>query len=277
MPTLNLRSSTVLITGAASGIGYALALEFAREGANIIATDISIVGLDKLRPEIEALGVTCRTAILDVSDGAAFDSLATELDAQDLFPQILVNNAGIGVAKTVLDTDKGDWESLFNVNLYGMLNGSTAFVRRWLARKADAHLVNIASAVGVAPLPGMVAYAASKAAAYAFSEGLAAELAGTGIDVTTICPGAINTNITSREGATNMSAEQRDAVLKYYREQGTSPADVAMAVVASVKKHRPVVYVGNGARGIDIARRFLPVRSFRNLLSRSSRQLGLTT
>jgi len=275
MSTITLKSAQVLITGAGSGIGYALALAFAREGANIIATDIAPAGLEKLKPEVEALGVQCHTELLDVTYAAAFESLARALAARNQIPDILVNNAGIGVAKSILNTGLEEWEALIKVNLYGMLNGSTAFVRLWLDRGVKAHLVNVASSVAAAPLPGMTAYAASKAAAYSLSEGLAGELAGSNIKVTTICPGAINTSITTREGSTDLPPEQREEILKYYREQGTAPSEVADAVVSAVKKYRPVVYVGNGAKGVDMGRRFLSVMSFRKLLVKTSRQLGL--
>ncbi len=275
MSTIKLKSAQVLITGAGSGIGYALALAFAREGANIIATDIAPAGLEKLKPEVEALGVQYHTELLDVTCAAAFESLARALADRNQIPDILVNNAGIGVAKSILNTGLEDWEALIKVNLYGMLNGSTAFVRLWLDKGVEAHLVNVASSVATAPLPGMTAYAASKAAAYSLSEGLAGELAGSNIKVTTICPGAINTNITNREGSSDLPPEQLEEILKYYREQGTAPSQVADAVVSAVKKYRPVVYVGNGARGVDMGRRFLPVMLFRKLLVKTSRQLGL--
>ncbi len=270
-----IRSKRVFITGAASGIGYALALAFAREGADIVATDISSVGLDKLRPEVEALGVECRTEILDVADATAFDTLADKLVIANQLPDIVINNAGIGIGKSFMDTTKQDWDLLFNINVHGVINGCKIFTRLWLDRGIAGHLVNTCSSVAIAPTPNMAAYSASKAAAFALTEALAGELSETDIRVTAVCPGAINTNIVNNEELNNLPPKTLATIQKYYREKGTDPAEVAAAVVIAVKKNKPVIFVGNGATSVNIARRFLTARAFRNMMVKVARQLGM--
>lgn len=274
MSSSSLRSKRVLITGAGSGIGYQLALAFARAGVNIIATDISLDGLGKLKPEVEALGVECRTELLDVVDVDAFTALADQLAADKQFPDILVNNAGLGLAKPFMDTERKDWDLMFSVNVFGLINGSKVFVRRWLDGGVAAHLVNVSSSVAFGAIANMSAYAASKSAVYGLTEALACELADTNICVTTVCPGAINTNITKREGAAVMSDKADELVKKYYEEHGTNPAVVAAAIVAGVMKNKAVVVVGAGARSLDIARRILPSSYFRKLVISTARKLG---
>jgi len=274
MPRTSLFSKRVLITGAGSGIGYQQALGFAREGANIIATDIAEAGLTQLKPEVEALGVECQTQLLDITDAAAFTAFAEQLLAENKVPDILVNNAGIGLAKPIIEMDGDDWDRLHNINLKGMHNGCKAFAHLWLNNGLAGHLVNVTSSVAFCPIANMGGYSASKAAAYAMTETLAQELADTNIAVTNVCPGAINTNITKGDEGFRVNDTTKANIKKYYQERGTNPVDMAAAIVRGVSKKQTLVLFGDGAKGGDMARRLLTHRTFRNMCISISRKLG---
>ena len=171
-----IKGRTVFITGAASGIGFEVALAFAREGAAIVATDVVQAGLDNLRPEVEKLGVAFRDALLDVSDEAAFEALAAQLAEEGQLPDIVVNNAGIGYMNPFLDTTPEQWRRTLDINVLGVAWGSRVFVRLWQERGIAGHLVNIASGASVTPMPNMAAYAASQYAVEGLCEVLQMEL-----------------------------------------------------------------------------------------------------
>ncbi len=274
MKTYNLKSKRVFVTGAASGIGYQLALAFAREGANIIAIDLAADSLEKIKLEVEGLGVQCRTEVLNVTDTAAYTALFETLEADNQLPDVLLGNAGISIVKSWFDTGVDDWERQFEVNVRGVIVGSDLFVRYCLKHDIEGHLVNTASSVAIGALPYMASYAASKAAVYAATEALACELVDTKIRVSILCPGAINTPITQHEENVKFTKEQYEAVKKSYAS-ATDPAVVAAATVAGVKKNKPVILVGSGARGLDICRRFLTPHAFRNQLIKAARNLRL--
>ncbi len=270
----SLSSQRVLITGAGSGIGYQLALKFARQGASIIATDMAEAGLNQLKPEVEALGVSCDTHILNITDEVAFKALAEQLAAENRIPDVLINNAGIGLAKAIMDMDADDWDRLHTVNVKGMHIGCKTLVNLWLEKGIAGHLANVTSSVAICPIANMGGYSASKAAAYAMTETLAQELADTNIFVTNICPGAINTNLTKGKDSYGVDEKTSDSIKKYYQERGTNPADMAAAIVDGVMKKKTLVLFGDGAKGGDMARRLLTHRAFRNMCISIARKLG---
>lgn len=178
---------TVFITGAGSGIGFETALAFGKQGADIIATDINLAGLDELKLQVEALGVQCLTQILDVRDESAWATFASELESQGKTPDIIVNNAGLGYIKSFEDTTTSDWRMTLDVNILGVVFGCRTFLDSWKQHKIAGHLVNISSMAAYAPLPNMSAYAASKFAVEGFSSALAMELEESDIAATPIC------------------------------------------------------------------------------------------
>lgn len=236
----------VSVTGAGSGIGRETALAFAREGAELVVSDIDEVGLKETAGRIAALGSVAHSYPLDVSDAEAVERFAEEVCAAHGVPDIVVNNAGIGVAGAFLDTPAEQFDKVLDVNLGGVVNGCRAFARRLVERGTGGHIVNVASMAAYAPLQSLNAYCTSKAAVYMFSDCLRAELDSAGIGLTTICPGVVNTNIVS---ATNFHAPdgkraavpgRRAQLEKMFDMRRYPPDKVAKAIVSAVKKNKPI-------------------------------------
>ncbi len=265
---------TVFITGAGSGIGYEVALAFAREGAAIVATDVVQEGLDRLRPQVEQLGVVFRAALLDVADETAFEALAQQLAAEGALPDIVVNNAGIGYLTGFTDTTPDQWRRTLDINVLGVAWGSLAFVRLWQARGTAGHLVNIASAASVTPMPNMAAYAASKYAVEGLCEVLQMELAGTPIRVSCVHPGVINTAIVKHDERIGFPREQIERLQAYYVAKGAHPSVVARDILAGVKAGRSNIFTGPGTSLPPLLKRLLPRNAFRRVLMNAARENG---
>ncbi len=195
MPAQN---KLVVVTGAGSGIGRAIAFRYAAHGATAIVTDINEPTAQETVSMIRADGGTAHAYRLDVTDPQGWELFATQLADDHGVPDVLVNNAGFGVAGSFLEQSAGDWERIFAVNVMGIVNGSRVMANAMIAAGKRGHITNISS--GMAWIPNMLApsYSVTKAAALMASECIRIELAGKGIGVTAICPGVIGqTNILS--------------------------------------------------------------------------------
>ena len=237
----------VLVTGAGSGIGAATADAFAKQGAEVVAVDI-----DGEAAARTAERVGGHAYQVDVSDAAAMERLAKDVERDHGVPDIVVNNAGIGVAGSFLDTDLADWERVIDVNLWGVIHGSRLFARQLVERGEGGHIVNIASAAAYLPSRALPAYATTKAAVLMLTECLRAELTGRGIGVTAICPGFVNTNITRTTRFAGLSdAEQereRERAARRYQRRNYAPERVAAQILRAVRRDRAVVPVTVEAR-----------------------------
>jgi NAD(P)-dependent dehydrogenase (short-subunit alcohol dehydrogenase family)/pimeloyl-ACP methyl ester carboxylesterase len=236
----------VSVTGAGSGIGRETALAFAREGAELIVSDIDEASVKDTAGQIAARGGVAHAYVLDVADADAVERFAAEVCAEHGVPDIVVNNAGIGQAGRFLDTPPEQWNRVLDVNLGGVVNGSRAFARRLVERGTGGHIVNIASMASYAPLQSLNAYCTSKAAVYMFSDCLRAELDAAGIGLTTVCPGTVDTNIvrTTRfsapEGTNRHVAGRRAQLEKMFALRRFGPDKAAKAIVSAVKKNKPI-------------------------------------
>ena len=236
----------VAITGAGGGIGRETALAFAREGAEVIVSDIDEATAKDTAAEIAARGGVAHAYQLDVSDAAAVDRFADEVCARHGVPDIVVNNAGIGHAGRFLDTPRDQWDRVLEVNLGGVVNGCRAFAPRLVERGGGGHIVNIASMASYAPLQSLNAYCTSKAAVYMFSDCLRAELDSAGIMLTTICPSTVNTNIigstrfNAPDGLDDVVDTRREQLQKLFALRRFGPDKAAKAIVSAVKQNKPI-------------------------------------
>jgi NAD(P)-dependent dehydrogenase (short-subunit alcohol dehydrogenase family)/pimeloyl-ACP methyl ester carboxylesterase len=209
----------VVVTGAASGIGRATALAFERRGAEVVRID---------RDQV------------DVSDAAAMEEFAKRVAAEHGVPDVVVNNAGIGMAGAFADTTLEDWHRIVDVNLWGVIHGCRLFSALMREHGEGGHIVNVASAAAYAPQRTLAAYATTKSAVLMLSECLRAELAGDGIGVTALCPGFVRTNITAttRFVGTDPETERRrqQATTALYARRNYPPDRVAEAVVRAVER-----------------------------------------
>jgi NAD(P)-dependent dehydrogenase (short-subunit alcohol dehydrogenase family) len=177
-------------------------------------------------------------------------------------PSVVVNNAGIGHAGTFLATTEQEWRRVLDVNLWGVIHGCRAFGTLMRDRGVPGHIVNVASAAAYLPGKDIVAYATSKAAVVALSDGLRGELASAGIGVSVICPGFVNTNITRTTTFSGLSdkeqAARRDRATRLYQRRNYPPEKVARAIVRAVDRDLPLVPVTPEARVARAMSRFAP-------------------
>jgi len=239
------RGQVVVITGAGSGIGRATALAFAQNGADLVLADVQGERLAEVAGEVSARGGRAITREVDVADKAQVDAFAAFTLSERGHVDILFNNAGVGVAGALVDTDIADYEWIFAVNYWGVLYGLKAFLPHMIARR-HGHVVNTASAAGLFALPNMSAYCSTKFAVVGLSETLRSEVRRYGIGVSTICPGVINTRIVAetRMHVRETYRAKREVLIDFYRRFGWPPERVAKAVLSSVRHNRSVVPVG---------------------------------
>jgi NAD(P)-dependent dehydrogenase (short-subunit alcohol dehydrogenase family)/pimeloyl-ACP methyl ester carboxylesterase len=275
-----LAGQLALVTGAGGGIGRATALALAERGADVLVADIDEDTAALTARDVGELGVAAHPYQVDVADGAALHKLAEQVAADHGVPDIVVANAGIGMAGGFLDTGEDDWRRVIDVNLLGVVHTLRAFAPLLVDRNRrtgqGGHLVTIASIAAVTPWPALTAYAATKAAVLSLTQSLRTELSPHGIGVTAILPGVIATNIarTTRFVGQDTAGEQRSqaAADARFRRRGHSPDVVANAIVRAIAENRAVVPVTPEAHMLAAIARLAPalVRRF-GALGRSVR------
>ncbi|MEW1680573.1 SDR family oxidoreductase [Streptomyces sp. NPDC093594] len=253
----------VLVTGAGSGIGRATALAFAEAGARVVAVDRDTGAVVRTVEGARVRGAAAAWAeTADVSDERAVEKLAERVTAEHGVVDVLVNNAGVGLGGSFFDTTTEEWKRVLDVNLWGVIHGCLYFGRRMAERGQGGHIVNVASAAAFQPSRALPAYGASKAAVLMLSESLRAELAGRRIGVTAVCPGFVNTAITStaRFAGTDAEEEQRRRrrTARLYGLRNYPPEKVAAAILRAVVRDEAVVPVTPEARTAYALARWMP-------------------
>ena len=254
----------IVITGAGSGIGRATALAFAAEGAEVVVSDIDAAAAQRTATTIRDGGGAAYPYTVDVSDAEAVERFAGQVCADHGVPDIVVNNAGIGVAGAFLDIPAAQFDRVIDVNLGGVVNGCRAFAGPMVERGTGGHIVNVASMAAYAPLSSLNAYCTSKAAVYMFSDCLRAELDPAGVGLTTICPGLINTNIVSAtgfhapDGRQSTVPARRAQLERMFAVRRFGPEKVAAAILSAVRTNRAVRPVAPEAYLLYGTSRLLP-------------------
>jgi short-subunit dehydrogenase len=258
-----IRGAAAAVTGAASGIGRALALELAARGCNLALADRDETGLQAVAAEIaKAHSQKVTTHRVDVSEPVQIEAFAKAAVSAHPGLNIVVNNAGVALLGQFTEIDQAQMDWLMNINFWGVVHSTRAFLPH-LARRREAHIVNLSSIFGIVAPPGQTAYAAAKFAVRGFSESLRHELqmAASPVRLSVVHPGGVATNIVrnSRTGVgmtdnarRAQSIERFDAVAK------TAPAAAALRIIAGIEKNQPRILIGNDARFMDLLQRLRP-------------------
>lgn len=242
-----------VVTGAGSGIGQALAIELARAGAQLAISDVDIEGLAQTEQRLSALGVRVKADRLDVTEREAFLAYAAEVKEHFGRVNQIYNNAGIAFSGDVEATEFKDIERVMDVDFWGVVNGTKAFLPHLIA-SGDGHVINISSLFGLLSMPGQAAYNAAKFAVRGFTEALNQEMAIAKhpVKVTTVHPGGIKTAIA--RNATTVEGVDAAAMADFFdrRLASTSAEEAARVILDGVSKGRARVLIGNDARALDV-------------------------
>lgn len=271
-----------LVTGAGSGIGRETALALARTGADLIICDINERGLEETATAIRAAGRAVMARRVDVSRREEMEAFAAAVHGEHAAVDLLVNNAGVGLAGGFLDISLEDWQWVLSINLWGVILGCHFFIPPMVARGRGGHVVNVSSAAGYLASAQLGAYSTTKFAVLGLSEALRDELLPHGIGVTTVCPGIINTPITqsSRMRGPIATPAARAAIAELYRRRNYGPERVAANILKAIRRGRPVAPISAEAWVMYLLKRLSPsltARVNRRLQARMERQLRAAT
>ena len=259
----DLKGRTALITGAGSGIGRAIAVSLARRGCHLALADLNEAGLAETARLLPP-GIRVSRHRLDVADREAVAAFPATIAAEHGSLDLLFNNAGVALGGTFLQVSEADFEWLLEINFWGVVRMTRAFLPMLLTRP-EARIVNLSSLYGLIAPPAQTAYSASKFAVRGFSQALANELEGGPVGVTVVHPGGVATAIAnSARLPADVSAEESEegrrvtnALLKM------PPAQAGEIIVKAVEQRRRRVLVGSDAKVVAAIERLMPVGYWR--------------
>ncbi|MBK6659191.1 MAG: SDR family NAD(P)-dependent oxidoreductase [Proteobacteria bacterium] len=227
-----------IITGAASGIGRALALELARRGATLVVSDIDGAGAAEVATAINAMRPdSARAVTLDVTDADAVAALVGDTVAAHGRLDLMFNNAGISITGDARDLSIAQWRRVIDINLMGVVYGSDAAYKA-MARQGCGHIVNIASLAGLVPFPTNAPYGATKHAVVGLSLALRAEGEDLGVRVSAVCPGFVDSNIFNATEVVNASREKLIAGIPFRK---VSVEEAATRILDGVARNRAMI------------------------------------
>jgi NAD(P)-dependent dehydrogenase (short-subunit alcohol dehydrogenase family) len=275
---MNVANRTAVLTGAASGIGRAIAVSLARRGCHLALADVNDAGLSETarlaqaarteRPNSHASATAVRITQhhLDVADGRAVAAFPQAVLAAHPGVDILINNAGVALGGTFEVVTEENFEWLFAINFWGVVRMTRAFLPL-LQKSDDARLVNLSSIFGLISPPGQTAYSASKFAVRGFSNSLRHELEGSHVGVTVVHPGGVATSIADNARVPKDMSPEEIARRKVQAKKGLRmpPAEAGEIIVKGIERRSPRVLVGNDAKLLSLVERLAPKSYFRVL------------
>jgi short-subunit dehydrogenase len=258
-----IRGAAAAVTGAASGIGRALALELAARGCDLALADRDKAGLQAVAAEIAKTG-SRKVSVhgVDVAEPGQIEAFAQAAIAAHPRLHIVINNAGVALLGQFTEIDQAQMEWLMNINFWGVVHSTRAFLPH-LSRQKEAHIVNLSSIFGIVAPPGQTAYSAAKFAVRGFSESLRHELklAASPVRLSVVHPGGVATNIArnSRTGSgINDNARRAQSIERFDTFAKTTPAAAALRIINGIEKNQPRILIGNDARFMDLVQRLRP-------------------
>jgi butyryl-CoA dehydrogenase len=268
------RGRVAAVTGASSGIGRALACALARHGSHLALSDIDDAGLAETVATCEGYGVKVTRAHLDVAARESVYAWAEHVVAEHGRVNLVINNAGVALGATVESMSYEDFEWLMNINFWGVVYGTKAFLPA-LKESGEGHIVNVSSVFGLISVPSQSAYNAAKFAVRGFSDTLRMELEieGAHVTVTTIHPGGIKTNIARNarvDASVRGAARDPDSAIRdVERAFITSPEKAAEQILTAVRRNRRRALIGPDAKAIDLVSR-LPAVLYQSVLTKGA-------
>jgi short-subunit dehydrogenase len=260
------RTTVAVITGAASGIGRALARRLAQEGAALAIADLNEAGLRETADMIQGVKVSVHK--LDVSDREQFSGFVDDVVREHGRVSLVINNAGVALTGLTRELSIEDIEWLMGINFWGVIYGAKMFLPI-LEQQPEAHIVNISSIFGIIGMPGHSAYVASKFAVRGFSEALRHELliSGSKVHLSVVHPGGVRTNI-ARSARLSAGAVPRaldHEINNFDKVARTTPEAAAERIVRGVLRNEDRIMIGKDAEMIERIQRWAPVRYWRLL------------
>ena len=253
--------SAAAITGAANGIGRALALALAARGCDVALADVDEAGLASVAAEVQRKHQSKASVHrVDVSVPAQIEDFARDATAQHPKLNIVINNAGVALYGQFHEIDQSQMDWLFNINFWGVVHGSRAFIPH-LQRQREAHIVNVSSIFGIIAPPGQTAYAAAKFAVRGFSESLRHELQTnkSPVRLSVVHPGGVATSIASNArvgvGVTD-NMRRAESIDRFAEVAKTTPEEAAQRIIYGIERNEPRILIG--ARRLDLLQRFKP-------------------
>jgi short-subunit dehydrogenase len=254
-----------VVTGAASGIGAALADVLAARGCALALADVDAAGLREVAARVRTAGVEVSEHRLDVADNEAVAAFPDAVLAEHGRVSVLVNNAGVALGGRFEQVSPEDFDWLVSINFGGVVRMTRAFLPL-LRREPAAQLVNMSSVFGIVAPPGQTAYAASKFAVRGFSEALRHELEGSPVGVTVVHPGGVRTAIAANARRTGLSNSETEAQAKAWATfLRLDPREAAERIVRGIERREKRVLVGRDAQRITLIQRLFPVEYWRVL------------
>ena len=252
----NLKNKVAAVTGAASGIGRALAINLAKEGCHLALSDINETGLQETKKQVLELvnnkGLKITTHIVDVACRENVYQYAQEVIDKHGHVDLIINNAGVAANKTIDEIEYDDFEWVININMWGVIYGTKAFLPH-LKQRPDAHIVNIASVNSMLGFPSNGPYNVTKYAVQGFTETLIQENMGTNLHVSSVHPGGIQTNIAN--SARHMATKNAQ---QFNKLANTTPDKAAKTIIKGIKKNKEKIFVGVDAHVMQGLKRLFP-------------------
>ena len=274
-----INGSAAAVTGAASGIGRALALELAACGCDLALADRDEAGLQSVAAEIaKAHQRKVSTHRVDVGEPGQIAEFADAASAAHPKLNIVINNAGVALLGQFNEIEQAQIEWLFNINFWGTVHGTRAFLPI-LAKRPEAHIVNLSSIFGIIAPPGQTAYSAAKFAVRGFSESLRHELAmaNSPVRLSVVHPGGVATSIVrnSRTGAgVTDNARRAQSIDRFDAVAKTTPPAAAQRIILGIEKNQPRILIGNDAWYMDLLQRFRPATYWAPLAKRIEKAMN---
>ena len=263
-----------VITGAGSGMGRYLAVLLAKAGANVAICEINPTTLAETEAMVKAYPVKVSSHVLDVADKAAIDGLPAQVIDEHGQVDLVFNNAGVTVDSPFEDMSEQDWDWVININLHGVINGSRAFLPH-LKQRPEAALINTSSIFGMITVPNQSVYHTAKFAVRGFTECLAKELKGSNVQIHSVHPGHIGTNIVTnarmntKEDKVNPMQEMmgkligigstQEEMADFFRNNGMHPSRASNIILKGVLKNKSRIFIGADAKLMDLSQRLTPM------------------